>query len=72
MISVKYIITSIHVFCDRKVFFSSEINECYDGTHSCSSNALCTNTYGDYNCTCKSGYEGSGFNCTGKKAYIIL
>ena len=53
-------------------FILSEMDECYDGTHNCSSNAFCINTYGDYNCTCKTGYEGNGFNCTGKKAYIIM
>ena len=44
----------------------SDINEC-EGlkTHNCSSNAVCNNTKGSYNCTCKPGYLGDGWNCTG-------
>ena len=37
------------------------------GTHTCSSNASCTDTDGSFNCTCREGYEGDGFNCTGMK-----
>ena len=29
-------------------------------------NGICTNTNGSYECSCKSGYSGNGFNCTGK------
>ena len=43
----------------------SDINECKEGNHNCGSNAVCYNTNGSYNCTCKPGYEGSGYNCTG-------
>ena len=43
----------------------SDINECKEGNHNCGSNAVCNNTNGSYNCTCKPGYEGSGYNCTG-------
>ena len=42
-----------------------DINECEGRTPKCSSNAVCNNTKGSYNCTCKSGYEGDGNNCTG-------
>ena len=43
----------------------SDINECEGITHNCSSNAVCNNTKGSYNCTCKPGYLGDGWNCTG-------
>ena len=43
----------------------SDIDECDKGTHSCSSNAVCNNTKGSYNCTCKPGYKEDGDNCTG-------
>ena len=31
----------------------------------CDVNADCTDTVGSYDCSCRSGYEGDGFNCTG-------
>ena len=43
----------------------SDINECEEGTYNCSSNAVCNNTKGSYNCTGKPGYEGEGNNYTG-------
>ena len=48
---------SFHYFAD--------INECDTGKHQCDSHAFCNNTKGSYNCTCKPGYFGNGFNCTG-------
>ena len=45
---------------------NSDINECEGETTKCSSNAVCNNTKGYYNCTCKLGYEGDGYNCKGK------
>ena len=43
----------------------SDINECEGTTHNCSSNAVCHNINGSYNCICKPGYLGDGWNCTG-------
>lgn len=44
------------------------------GANNCSANgtSICTNTIGDYICTCYSGYEGDGFNCTGKTTLLSL
>ena len=42
----------------------SDIDECTDGTYSCDVNAVCNNTRGSYNCTCKDGFYGDGINCT--------
>eukprot|EP00484_Ammonia_sp_Unknown_P010312 CAMPEP_0197072460 /NCGR_PEP_ID=MMETSP1384-20130603/210108_1 /TAXON_ID=29189 /ORGANISM="Ammonia sp." /LENGTH=496 /DNA_ID=CAMNT_0042511277 /DNA_START=138 /DNA_END=1628 /DNA_ORIENTATION=+ len=39
-------------------------NECALGTHSCDSNAVCTNTAGSYTCECNTGYSGDGYSCT--------
>ena len=44
----------------------SDIDECKAAeTHNCSFKAFCNNTEGAYNCTCKPGYLGDGWNCTG-------
>ena len=50
------------------------IDEC-SIENDCHQNALCNNTKGSYNCTCKDGFEGDGKNCTGKilfKQSIII
>ncbi|CAH3164390.1 unnamed protein product, partial [Porites lobata] len=49
----------------RGVKCEMDTNECKPGKHRCDSNAFCNNTKGSYNCTCKPGYFGNGFNCTG-------
>jgi len=43
---------------------SEDIDECILSTNSCSPDALCTNTWGGYSCTCNAGYEGDGQTCT--------
>jgi len=45
----------------------ADINECELEIHTCSSNAICTDKDGSFNCTCREGFEGDGFNCTGTK-----
>ena len=42
-----------------------DMDECVDGSHSCSH--ICENTQGSYSCSCHSGYHLSidGFNCQG-------
>jgi len=34
--------------------------------HMCDMNAECIPKGGDYTCTCKQGYEGSGWECKGR------
>ncbi len=42
----------------------SDMIEC-NGENSCDVNADCSNTIGGYNCQCKPGFTGDGFQCTG-------
>ena len=41
----------------------SDIDECLAGTDLCEQN--CTNTLGNYECSCRDGFNEDGFNCTG-------
>ena len=50
--------------------FLSDIDECAAGTNMCHQEATCTNTDGNYSCTCNSGYTGDGLECNGKHLYI--
>lgn len=38
-----------------------DVDECKDGTHECSTDAICTNTYGSRWCACRSGFEGNPY-----------
>jgi len=38
-------------------------NECLMGIHGCSLFALCTDTFGAYECACQKGYYGDGRSC---------
>ena len=44
----------------------SDIDECARGKHDCSTDAVCNNTKGSYNCTCRAGYSGDGKICKGE------
>jgi len=57
---------------DSPVIQHADINECDLETHTCHSNANCTDTDGSFNCTCREGFEGDGFNCTGKLDYYAF
>ena len=50
----------------------SDIDECDKGIHSCSFNAVCNNTEGSYDCTCKPGYEEDGDDCTGNFFFNLV
>ena len=45
--------------CDKVEFCRS------DGGRSCESRAICTNTEGSYQCSCKPGFRGDGRTCHG-------
>ena len=49
----------------------SDIDECIESEHNCSTNANCTDTAGSYYCTCDTGYEGNGFTCTSMSFYGV-
>ena len=55
-----------HMYTNLLAFIEpADINECELAIHSCSAYANCTDTDGSFNCTCREGFEGEGFNCTG-------
>ena len=41
-------------------FYCADVNECALGTHDCHADATCSNTYGNWSCSCDAGYEGNG------------
>ena len=47
------------------MYYLSDIDECATGTHDCSADAVCNNTRGSFNCTCKPEHYGDGQNCIG-------
>ena len=49
------------------------VDECAsDDTNACDVNADCTDTDSSYTCTCKDGWTGDGFTCSGKWSLMCL
>ena len=46
-------------------FVSLDFDECYNNSANCDVNAVCTNTWLSYACTCKQGFIGNGTTCEG-------
>ena len=51
-----------------------DVDECSEGTHTCSGNATCMDTDGSFSCSCHPGFTGDGFNCAGidNESMILL
>ena len=49
--------------------FFTDINKCL--AYPCSPDATCNDIPGLYACTCNVGYNGDGYNCTGKMFYFV-
>ena len=64
--SIIFNLISLRVQIECNYSLIIDINECDLEIHTCHSNASCTDTVGSFNCTCTEGFEGDGFNCTGK------
>jgi len=53
------------IFIDINECLNSTLNNCARGTSNCN------NTIGSYTCTCKTGYTGTGFVCTGQSSLSL-
>ena len=54
------------------VVFLVNIDECKLNTDESDINASCNNTEGSYQCTCNSGYQGTGLICAGKRIIQVV
>ena len=50
----------------RNICVISDVNECNDGSHTCSLYATCTNEIGGFSCDCKGGFNANGSSCQGR------
>ena len=59
MCSVVTLLQCIRMNCT----LSTDINECERDLDNCALNAACTDTIGNFTCTCNTGYRGDGVSC---------
>ena len=68
----KLTVQSSNKYSKPVVCVVTDIDECAIGFDDCHADAVCTNTWGGYECECKQGYEGlpnsfvNGRECKGK------
>lgn len=58
-------------FVNEYLLNFTDLDECALDLDACSDNATCSNTPGSYNCICDTGFEGDGYNCTGKACNLL-
>ena len=74
---VKMVENSKLIFLNLQFFFNNifafflDIDECAVGGY-CDGNAICANTIGSHECTCNSGFQGTGSpgDCVGECALV--
>ena len=57
-----------NILCNKSACnanLTTDIDECATGDHTCHANADCSNTDGNFTCSCSSGYSGDGMTCSG-------
>ena len=59
--------SNFQVFKSSIIYTFPDIDECHLGIHDCSRDALCSNTIGGFNCTCKGNFFGNGRSCLSKE-----
>lgn len=51
---------NVRIYLNFSSYFS-DIDECLK-PKACGSNAFCTNSYGNYTCTCQEGFQGNPYD----------
>ena len=65
--SVKVRLKYLHLLYFYHITYLSDVDECENDTlNNCDNNADCFDTEGSFTCTCREGYNGTGFECQGK------
>ena len=56
----------VTIYNNFPAFHVTDMNECAIGTDNCDINAVCTNTVGSFNCTCRTSFFDNGISCESK------
>ena len=48
-----------------------DVDECADRCGVCHQHAVCDNTVGGFQCRCKPGFTGDGFDCQGQSVSLL-
>ena len=67
-----HLVRHYNVVANGRLHVDTDINECATNNGGCHSRATCRNTVGSFSCTCRSGYTGNGFYCSGNGSLLKL
>ena len=67
----EYFVVQIGCELSSKLLYHIDVNECEQLPYPCHGNANCSNIFGSYQCSCKTGFTGDGLSCAGEGSIVL-
>lgn len=61
------------IICKQSLLsYFEDFDECLGNVNNCHGDADCVNNIGSYDCKCRFGYVGDGYDCKRKSVNVLL